>query len=92
VVDGMLDLAAVCPIPILVAGGPRRGSETELLRFVADALAGGAAGVAMGRNLFQAPDPRRLAGKIARLVHQYPIDPFTDITGGEHDGPQAVLA
>jgi len=91
-VDGMLDLAAVCPIPILVAGGPRRGSETELLRFVADALAGGAAGVAMGRNLFQAPDPRRLAGKIARLVHQYPIDPFTDITGGEHDGPQAVLA
>ncbi|MEV8512054.1 2-amino-3,7-dideoxy-D-threo-hept-6-ulosonate synthase [Dactylosporangium sp. NPDC051484] len=91
-VSRMLELTGICPIPVLVAGGPRRGSDTELLQFVADAMAGGAAGVAMGRNLFQAADPERLAKKIARLIHQYPIEPFTDITGGHHDGSAAVLA
>lgn len=88
----MLDLTSVCPIPILVAGGPRLSSETELLQFVADALAGGAAGVAMGRNLFQAADPEKLAKRIARLVHHYPTEPFDQITGGHHDGHQTVLA
>lgn len=91
-VSRMLDLASVCPIPVLVAGGPRRGSEAELLEFVADALAGGAAGVAMGRNLFQAADPEKLAKRITRLVHHYPAEPLEQITGGHHDGHQTVLA
>jgi 2-amino-4,5-dihydroxy-6-oxo-7-(phosphonooxy)heptanoate synthase len=91
-VSKMLELTSICPIPVLVAGGPRRGTERELLRFVTDALAGGAAGVAMGRNLFQAPNPQSLAAKIAHLVHQYPVEPFDDITGGNHDGQQTVLA
>lgn len=91
-VAGMLDLTSICPIPVLVAGGPRRGSETELLRFVADALAGGAAGVAMGRNLFQAHDPEQLARRVARLVHRYPMEQIDDLEGGHHDGQQTVLA
>ena len=88
----MLELTAICPIPVLVAGGPRRGAEAELLGFVADALAGGAGGVAMGRNLFQAADPRDLATKVARLVHQYPAGHFDDVKGGRHDRHQTVLA
>jgi 2-amino-4,5-dihydroxy-6-oxo-7-(phosphooxy)heptanoate synthase len=91
-VAGMLELTAVCPIPVLVAGGPRRGTEAELLGFVADAPAGGAGGVAMGRNLFQAADPRGLATKVARLVHRYPADHFDDVRGGRHDRHQTVLA
>jgi 2-amino-4,5-dihydroxy-6-oxo-7-(phosphooxy)heptanoate synthase len=95
----MLELTAVCPIPVLVAGGPRRGTEAELLGFVTDALAGGAAGVAMGRNLFQAADPRDLAAKVARIVHRYPAghfaggtDDFDAVRGGRHDRHQTVLA
>jgi 2-amino-4,5-dihydroxy-6-oxo-7-(phosphonooxy)heptanoate synthase len=89
----MIDLTAACPIPVLVAGGPRRGSETEVLGFVRDALAGGAAGVAMGRNIFQSPDPGRLAEKVARLVHESPGEHLDHLTGGQHhDGRQAVLA
>lgn len=89
----MLDLTAACPIPLLVAGGPQRGSDTEVLRFVRDALAGGAAGVAMGRNVFQSADPERLAGNVARLVHQFPGERLDHLAEGQHhDERQAVLA
>lgn len=67
--DEMADVAAACPIPVVVAGGARRDTEAQLLGFVRDAVRGGAAGVAMGRNVFQAPDPGAIARKIARIVH-----------------------
>jgi len=65
----MADIASRCPIPILVAGGPRQGSAGELLSYVDGALRGGAAGVAMGRNVFEAPDPGAMARKVADLIH-----------------------
>lgn len=85
-------ITAACPIPVLIAGGPRRGEDTELLEFVADALDAGAAGVAVGRNLFQARDPRDLAIRISRLVHQQPVTGLEQMMGGHHDEQQAVLA
>jgi 2-amino-4,5-dihydroxy-6-oxo-7-(phosphonooxy)heptanoate synthase len=89
----MLDITAAVPVPVLVAGGPPRGSEADVLGFVRDALAGGAAGVAMGRNIFQSADPERLAGRVARLVHQFPGEHLEDLIGGRHhDGREAVLA
>ncbi|HLL36826.1 MAG TPA: 2-amino-3,7-dideoxy-D-threo-hept-6-ulosonate synthase [Streptomyces sp.] len=89
----MLDVTAACPIPVLVAGGPQRGSEGEVLGFVRDALLGGAAGVAMGRNVFQSSDPQGMAGAVARLVHEGPQKPYDHLTG-EHrsEREQAVLA
>jgi 2-amino-4,5-dihydroxy-6-oxo-7-(phosphooxy)heptanoate synthase len=36
---------------------------------VDEALRGGVAGVAMGRNIFQAPDPGLMAREVADLVH-----------------------
>ncbi|MFF9485632.1 2-amino-3,7-dideoxy-D-threo-hept-6-ulosonate synthase [Streptomyces sp. NPDC014676] len=72
----MLDLTAACPVPVLVAGGPAMPTEEDVLAYVRDALAGGAGGVAMGRNIFQAADPRRLAAKVARLIHHFPEQHF----------------
>jgi 2-amino-4,5-dihydroxy-6-oxo-7-(phosphonooxy)heptanoate synthase len=68
----MADVTSACPIPLIVAGGPQLAAEAEVLAFVREALDGGAAGVAMGRNIFQAPDPGALASRVARLVHQMP--------------------
>src|SRR5699024_9825274 len=68
-VTDMQDITAVSPIPVLVAGGPRMTEEDSVMRFVREALRGGASGVAMGRNLFQSEDPRRLAESIAEIVH-----------------------
>ncbi|MCK1798566.1 2-amino-3,7-dideoxy-D-threo-hept-6-ulosonate synthase [Streptomyces sp. XM4193] len=68
----MRELVSACPIPLVCAGGPRRGDSEDALDFVRDVISGGAAGVAMGRNIFQAPDPRAMAAGVARVVHRLP--------------------
>ena len=45
-----------CPIPILVLGGSRQGSDDGALQMIHDAVLAGAAGVFFGRNVFQAAD------------------------------------
>jgi DhnA family fructose-bisphosphate aldolase class Ia len=45
-----------CPIPILVLGGSRQGSDEDALEAVRNAMLAGAAGVFFGRNVFQAAD------------------------------------
>jgi 2-amino-4,5-dihydroxy-6-oxo-7-(phosphonooxy)heptanoate synthase len=67
----MAEVASACPIPVIVAGGPRVSSAGEVLGFVSDALLGGASGVAIGRNIFMAPDPRDMAGRITGLVREF---------------------
>ncbi len=68
-IDEMADLTAEAPVPVIVAGGPRRATTTELLSHVDDAMRGGAAGVAMGRNIFQADDPGGLARRLSTVIH-----------------------
>ncbi|MFI9583678.1 2-amino-3,7-dideoxy-D-threo-hept-6-ulosonate synthase [Streptomyces sp. NPDC052236] len=65
----MAEVVRACPIPVIVAGGPRMADTHAVLAHVSDALRGGAAGVAMGRNVFQADQPGRTAASIARLIH-----------------------
>ena len=65
----MADIAAACPIPLLVAGGPKLDDEERVLEFVGEAVDGGAAGVALGRNVFMSADPRGMASRVAALVH-----------------------
>jgi len=48
-----------CPIPILVLGGSRQGSDEAALEAVRNAVRAGAAGVFFGRNVFQAADMER---------------------------------
>lgn len=65
----MADITAACPVPVVVAGGPARGSVEGTLSHVAEALRGGAAGVAMGRSVFAAPDPAATARRVSTLIH-----------------------
>lgn len=58
-----------CPLPILIAGGPAGASEAETLAMVKEALAAGAAGLAIGRRVWQAPDPAGLLERLNQLVH-----------------------
>ncbi|HEY7594374.1 MAG TPA: 2-amino-3,7-dideoxy-D-threo-hept-6-ulosonate synthase [Actinophytocola sp.] len=68
----MADVVRACPVPLIVAGGPAAATDDEVLAYVAEALRGGVAGVAMGRKIFQADDPGRLARRVAQLVHKQP--------------------
>lgn len=45
-----------CPIPILVLGGSRQGSDEDALEVVRGVVSAGAAGVLFGRNVFQSAD------------------------------------
>ena len=56
--------------PILVAGGPRRGSSLEeTLRSIDEALEAGAAGVIFGRHIWQQSDPAAALRAVCALVH-----------------------
>jgi 2-amino-4,5-dihydroxy-6-oxo-7-(phosphooxy)heptanoate synthase len=66
----MADVVRACPVPLIVAGGPPASTDDEVLEYVAEALRGGVAGVAMGRKIFQARDPGLMARRVAQLVHQ----------------------
>jgi DhnA family fructose-bisphosphate aldolase class Ia len=51
--ESMAEVVKTCPVPILVLGGARQGSDEEELDIVAGAMAAGAAGIFFGRNIFQ---------------------------------------
>lgn len=68
-VKAMADVVRSCPIPVVVAGGTRMTEEGATERLVRDAISAGVAGLAMGRNIFQAPDPGVMARRVAELVH-----------------------
>jgi predicted phospho-2-dehydro-3-deoxyheptonate aldolase len=59
-----------CPVPIVIAGGPRVESELDLLQMVEGAISAGARGVAIGRNVFQHDDPALITHRICSVVHK----------------------
>jgi len=59
-----------CPVPVVIAGGPKMNSDEELLHMVRMAMDAGARGVAIGRNIFQSRDPTRMTKAISMIVHE----------------------
>lgn len=68
-VEAFRHVVCSSPVPIIVAGGPRRpeGGE-DTLPMVRDVIAAGAAGVAIGRRIWQADDPRSLVSQIHAIL------------------------
>jgi predicted phospho-2-dehydro-3-deoxyheptonate aldolase len=68
-VEKFEEVVGICDVPVVIAGGSK-GSEYELLRRVEDALRRGAAGVAVGRNVFNSDHPVRVAKALHMVVHE----------------------
>lgn len=62
-------VAAACPVPIVIAGG-KKLPEADALEMAYRAVCEGAAGVDMGRNIFQAENPKAMARAIYKVVHE----------------------
>lgn len=63
------DVVATCPVPILVAGGPRNGEAGDnTLQVVRDVVAAGAGGVAIGRRVWQNENPQRLVQEMHAIL------------------------
>jgi len=57
-------------VPVLFLGGPRTGAGRQaVLDEISDAMAGGAAGMAVGRVVFEDPEPETMARLVAEAVH-----------------------
>ena len=55
-------------VPVVILGGSK-GAEAATLATIRDALDAGAAGVAMGRNVFQSANPAAMTRAVAAVVH-----------------------
>lgn len=58
-----------CPVPVVIAGGPKCKSSQEVLQTTHDALKAGAAGLSIGRNVFQHENPTLMVKALSALVH-----------------------
>ena len=58
-----------CPVPIVMAGG-KKIPERDALQMTFNAIAEGASGVDMGRNIFQSDNPVGMMKAIRAIVHK----------------------
>ncbi len=58
-----------CPVPVVMAGGPKCETELEVFDFVFDGLQKGAIGVNLGRNVWQNPHPVAMMRALNAVVH-----------------------
>ena len=75
--SGFEQVVAACPVPIVIAGG-KKLPEHEALDFAYQAIQQGAAGVDMGRNVFQSEHPIAMIQAVRAVVHEQrtPKDAF----------------
>jgi len=67
-VPGFEQVAAACPVPIVIAGG-KKLPERDALQMARDAINQGASGVDMGRNIFQSDSPTAMISAVRKVVH-----------------------
>lgn len=62
-------VTAGCPVPVVIAGGPKCETELEVFQFVYDGLQKGAIGVNLGRNVWQNPHPEAMMRALNTVIH-----------------------
>ena len=68
--DTFKEVVESCPVPVIVLSGPGAGNPHELLNIVKDVVDSGAAGVIMGRNIWQFERPALMIEAVIRIVHE----------------------
>ncbi len=58
-----------CPVPVVIAGGPKCTTEKEVFEFVYDGMQKGAIGINLGRNVWQSPYPVAMAAALQAIIH-----------------------
>jgi len=59
-----------CPVPIVIAGGPKMATDRDVLQMASEAMKAGAIGVSIGRNIFQHKDPATMTRALSKVVHE----------------------
>lgn len=70
-VESFRRVTEVCPVPVVILGGPKTASDDRsLLESVKGMIEAGGAGVAFGRNIFQHRKPTAITRAICKIVHE----------------------
>ncbi|MCW4015547.1 MAG: 2-amino-3,7-dideoxy-D-threo-hept-6-ulosonate synthase [Candidatus Bathyarchaeota archaeon] len=59
-----------CPVPVIIAGGPKAETTQDVLQMVKDSISAGGAGLSIGRNVFQHNDPAKMVKALSAIVHE----------------------
>ncbi|MEK6568646.1 MAG: 3-hydroxy-5-phosphonooxypentane-2,4-dione thiolase LsrF, partial [Candidatus Omnitrophota bacterium] len=59
-----------CPVPVVIAGGPKCETEKQVFEFVYDGMQKGAIGVNLGRNIWQSKYPVAMARALQAIIHE----------------------
>jgi len=93
VADGFETVTASCPVPIVMAGG-KKLPERDALTMAYRAVSEGAAGVDMGRNIFQSDAPLAMIQAVNKVVHESmrPEQAYELYLTLKHEGARKVEA
>ncbi len=69
-IDSFKEVVQGCPVPVVIAGGPKMGSDEDIFKMVEGALKAGADGLSIGRNAFQHEKPSKMIEALCKMVHQ----------------------
>jgi putative autoinducer-2 (AI-2) aldolase len=67
--DEFEKVVEACPVPLVIAGGPKLETELDAMKLAFDAVQKGAAGVDMGRNIWQSEFPVAMIKAVRSVVH-----------------------
>jgi len=89
--EGFETVTASCPVPIVMAGG-KKLPELEALEMAHRAVSEGAAGVDMGRNIFQSDAPTAMIQAVRKVVHENirPKEALDLYESLKHQGKEAL--
>ncbi len=83
-IDSFAHVVESCCIPVVIAGGEKMDSTREFLQVVHDSIRAGAAGLSVGRNVFQHARPRMLVAALSGIVHaNWTVEQALSVVGEE---------
>ncbi len=59
-----------CPVPVVIAGGPRVKTERQVFEFIHDGMQKGAIGQNLGRNIWQHKHPVAMIKALRAIIHE----------------------
>jgi len=67
-IDTFKEVVKSCPVPIVIAGGPKSKTNKDILEMCYGAIKAGAIGVTFGRNVFQHQNPKKIINALYEII------------------------
>ncbi len=68
--EGFDKVTRGCPVPVVMAGGPKVDTQRQVFDFVYDGMQKGAVGVNLGRNVWQDEHPVAMIKALRAVIHE----------------------